>query len=388
VTKDDPIYRVLIPVEIVNDRATGPLYGYLHEKTAVFNVTSCGAQPSHQQEAARPQSKLGAIANAPDQPSIESYGSEQLTGHYVHNEPQFTFRGRTCEVQYYSLVQDVFSRNTGILETSALLNAKTVVSGCGSVGSQVALDLARSGVGHFLLIDNDQLAYHNLCRHQCGISDVGRLKVDAIRDRILEINPNAKVQTAPTIIERIAKDTWDAWLDTDTVIVGCADNREADIYANRLSQLYLTPFVSIGLWERAFAGELFWSIPGETPCYYCAFGAKSSNLSFRPSQIRRIYTTEEDLSKLTFEPGIAVDIGFVTNIGIKIALDLFGMHRRPARLLDALKQFTLVCNTTNVQVADDLQEIFDQPLQVTRSIEVERLANCPHCSLVGKGRAA
>lgn len=380
-------YTVLIPLEVVKNRTTGPIYGYFHEETVVFNVTSCG-EPSAQRQVARPPTLLGVLANAPGGTSPDCGGGEPLTGHYVLSEAVFTFRGRACEIEYYSLVQDVFSRNTGILETSALLKSKIVISGCGSVGSQVALDLARSGVGGFLLVDNDQLAYHNLCRHQCGISDVGRLKVAAVRDRILEINPNANVEVAPTIIERVAKDVWDAWLDSETVIVGCADNREADIYANRLSQLFLTPFVSIGLWERAFAGELFWSIPGETPCYYCVFGAKSSNLSFRPSQNRRIYTTEEDLNKLTFEPGIAVDIGFVTNIGVKIALDLIARGKRSARLLDALKQFTLVCNTTNVQVADDLQEIFDHPLQVTRSIEVEKLAECPHCSLAGKGRAA
>jgi molybdopterin/thiamine biosynthesis adenylyltransferase len=318
---------------------------------------------------------------------VSSGGEDFLTGYYTLNKPVFRCGSRSCEIHYYSLIQDVFSRNTGILETGALLNAKSVILGCGSVGSQVALELARSGVGSFLLIDNDQLAYHNLCRHQCGISDVGRLKANAVRDRILEINPTARVEVGPMIVERIPKDIWDKWLDPATVIVGCADNREADIYANRLSQLYLAPFVSIGLWERAFAGELFWSVPGQTPCYYCAFGAKTNNLSFRPSQNRRIYTTEDDLSKLNFEPGVSVDIGFVTNIGIKITLDLFARGKHPMRVLSDLKQFTLVCNTTNVQIADNLQEMFDHPLQVTRSIEVESLAECPHCSLAGKAHA-
>jgi molybdopterin/thiamine biosynthesis adenylyltransferase len=358
-------------------------------------VTTSGATTAahysgeHSSETQEPRSLsfLGALTDAPGQLTGDGEVGGRLTGHYIHEKPVFTFHGCTCEVEYYSLVQDVFSRNTGILETSALLNAKAIVSGCGSVGSQVALDLARSGVGNFLLVDNDQLAYHNLCRHQCGITDVGRLKVNAVRDRILDINPNAKVQATPTIVERIPKDTWDEWLDSETVIIGCADNREADVYANRLSQLYLSRFVSIGLWERAFAGELFWSVPGETPCYYCAFGEKSNSLSYRPSQNRRVYTTEEDLSKLTFEPGIAVDIGFVANIGVKIALDLLGRGVRPPRVLDTLKQFTLVCNTTHVKVADDLQEIFDHPLQVTRSIEVEKLVGCPHCGLAGKGRA-
>ena len=55
---------------------------------------------------------------------------------------------------------------------------KVVVLGCGSVGSLIAMELARSGVGNFLLVDADTLEYHNLCRHQCGIEDVGDLKVN------------------------------------------------------------------------------------------------------------------------------------------------------------------------------------------------------------------
>ncbi|MGE3276470.1 MAG: ThiF family adenylyltransferase [Vicinamibacterales bacterium] len=377
-----PGFKVLFPLEAASRRATGTLWGYRHHETGVFNVTWCGQSPPTDSP-----SKAVTLLGVLHETAQGSDDDGLLSGFYVEDQLTFRCNGRDCEVHFYSLVQDVFSRNTGILETNILLNARTVISGCGSVGSQVALELARSGVGNFLLVDNDQLAYHNLCRHQCGLSDVGRLKVDAVRDRILDINPNATVDVASTIVERIEKKVWDAWLGPDTVVVGCADNREADLYANRLSQLYLAPFVSIGLWERAFAGELFWSVPGETPCYHCAFGAKSNNLSFRSSQDRRIYTTEEDLSKLTFEPGIAVDIGFVTNIGVKIALDLFARGRRPMRLLDALKQLTLVCNTTNVQVADELQEIFDHPLQVTRSIEVEKQLECPHCRVAGKERA-
>jgi molybdopterin/thiamine biosynthesis adenylyltransferase len=308
-----------------------------------------------------------------------------LIGNYSPDGVSFTYNGTPCTVEYYDLVQDVFSRNTGILETSTLLDKSAVISGCGSVGSYVALELARSGVGKFLLIDNDRLSYHNVCRHQCGISEVGRLKVNVVADRIRDINPSAVVESIPSIIERVELNVWEKWMGPDSIIVGCADNREADLYANRLSQLFLTPFLSIGLWERAFAGELFWSLPSKTPCYHCVFGSRDTSLSFRSSQSRRVYTEEEDLAKAVFEPGISVDIGFVTNIGIKIALDLLCSTSAP-RLITALQQFTLICNTTNVSVAGDLQELFDHPLQVTRSIEVTPLENCPHCALARKGQ--
>lgn len=362
---------VLFPTGLLSNKPLGQLYGYQHLDDRVLNITSCGDAPEH-------GIPLGELQDAP---ALESGSTDGLLGTYTDNGVSFVFKGEPCAVEYYDLVQDVFSRNTGILETSALLDKRAVISGCGSVGSYVALELARSGVGKFLLIDNDRLSYHNLCRHQCGIRDVGRLKTNAMADRIRDINPSATVDCVSTIIERVELKVWEQWLGPNSVIVGCADNREADLYANRMSQLFLTPFLSIGLWERAFAGELFWSLPPDTPCYYCVFGTReASTLSFRTSQNRRIYTQEEDLAKAVFEPGISVDIGFVTNIGIKIALDLLRSTATP-RLIESLKQFTLICNTTNVSVQGNLQEIFDHPLQVTRSIEVGPLENCPHCAL-------
>lgn len=55
----------------------------------------------------------------------------------------------------YTIKQDVFSRNSGLIETDWLDEMCAVISGCGSVGSCVALQLARSGVGRFVLIDTD-----------------------------------------------------------------------------------------------------------------------------------------------------------------------------------------------------------------------------------------
>ena len=49
--------------------------------------------------------------------------------------------------------------------------------------------------------------------------------------------------------------------DSNTIVVGGADNREGDLYANGIAQQVGMPFMSIGCWERAFAGEIFyWKI--------------------------------------------------------------------------------------------------------------------------------
>lgn len=214
----------------------------------------------------------------------------------------------------------------------------------------MALELARTGIGKFVLVDNDILEYHNLCRHQCSISEVGEYKVDALKRRILEINPSAEVEPIVSTVEMLDRPVFDTFcLKEQTVLIGCADNRSADVYANSISVMYGIPFLSIGFWERAFAGEIFYYLPRKNmPCYKCALG-DGNLMSQRTSTNRRLYTNEEDLSKVNFEPGISVDINFVTTIGIKLLLDIFNLDNDEytPRLLSTLTQYTLVCNTNN-----------------------------------------
>lgn len=96
---------------------------------------------------------------------------------------------------------------------------------------------------------------------------------------------------------------------------------------------------------------------------------------------RRLYTNEEDLSKVNFEPGISVDINFVTTIGIKLLLDIFNLDNDEytPRLLSTLTQYTLVCNTNNPKIGGEMAEIFSYPLQVTTSLQVGHCASCPPC---------
>lgn len=287
-----------------------------------------------------------------------------------------------CRSELYSLKLDVFSRNSGILETEMMMTKTAIISGCGSVGSYVALELARSGVGRFLLIDHDVLSYTNVCRHQCGIADVGRYKTLALADRIRLINPAATVATVESPVENTPPDIFDRFCGPDSVIIGCADNRQGDLFACKVAAHYNMPMVSIGFWERAFAGEVFYWIPDQISlaCYHC-FTQALGDISQRESVNRRFYTSQQDLSKVAFMPGISVDITFVSNIGTKIIIDILNRNdeKFPPRLIDSLTQFTLIANTNKPELGGEQAGIFSYPLQVTTSIEVEKINGCKYC---------
>ena len=90
-----------------------------------------------------------------------------------------------------------FSRTQLLLgaETMELLNNKKVaVFGIGGVGGYVCEALVRSGIGSFDLIDDDKVCLTNLNRQIIATrKTVGKYKVEVMRDRMLEINPDAKI---------------------------------------------------------------------------------------------------------------------------------------------------------------------------------------------------
>ena len=286
----------------------------------------------------------------------------------------FYYDGKKLKVESYGLYQSIFSRNKGILETDVMAKKRAIILGCGSVGSLVAMELARAGVGYFLLADPDIVEYHNICRHQCGIEDVGDLKINALERKLQSINPNVHIEKFEGIIQNLPKAMLDDFcVEGDTIFVGCADNRAADVYANRISIYYSAYFISIGFWERAYAGEIFYHIPNRgMPCYECALG-DGGTISARAQANHHVYSNQENTEGLKFEPGISVDINFITTIGIKIIIDLLNLTNEEyiPRLVNELKQYTVICNTSNPKIGGEMVEIFSYPLQITTSLVVD-----------------
>lgn len=98
--------------------------------------------------------------------------------------------------------QEQFSRTELLLGRDGmerLYRARVAVFGIGGVGGYTVEALARSGVGALDLIDNDRVCLTNLNRQiLASRRTVGQFKVDAARERILDINPDAEVCTYKT----------------------------------------------------------------------------------------------------------------------------------------------------------------------------------------------
>lgn len=84
--------------------------------------------------------------------------------------------------------------------------ARVAIAGLGGLGSNIAVSLARVGVGELLLVDFDRVELSNLNRQQYEISDLGKYKTEALAGRLARINPYLKVtwKTAEVTAENAA----------------------------------------------------------------------------------------------------------------------------------------------------------------------------------------
>jgi tRNA A37 threonylcarbamoyladenosine dehydratase len=133
----------------------------------------------------------------------------------------------------------------GVAGAAAIRAAHVAVVGVGGVGSWAAEALARSGVGEITLIDLDHVAESNINRQIHALaSTLGQAKVQAMRDRILQINPACSVHG----IEEFAEPgNWPALLPAgvDAVIDACDQVKAKEAMA-AWAMATRTMFVSVG----------------------------------------------------------------------------------------------------------------------------------------------
>lgn len=97
--------------------------------------------------------------------------------------------------------EDLLKRNVkGVSEK--LKKAKVCILGLGGLGSNVAVLLARAGIGYLKLIDFDVVEASNLNRQQYRISYIGMKKTEAMKTIIREINPFVEVETLDIKVNR------------------------------------------------------------------------------------------------------------------------------------------------------------------------------------------
>ncbi|MCC8071858.1 MAG: ThiF family adenylyltransferase [Bacteroidales bacterium] len=222
--------------------------------------------------------------------------------------------------------EDLYSRNKGLLELNILEGKRVMIVGLGSFGSQIAIELAKAGVGHFAIMDFDRVELHNLARHTSTTRDLGRLKTDVIEEAILGKNPYAKVEKFPININDDPQLLLQETAKADLVI--CAtDNNRSRFNINSAAVATATPAIYGRAITRAEGGDVFHYRPGG-PCYCCLLGNGwydatmeeiTDEASARANGQIAAYTSAEDADAMV-QVGLSADIEPMTNMMVKLAL--------------------------------------------------------------------
>ena len=110
-----------------------------------------------------------------------------------------------------------------------LANAKVIILGIGGVGSWCAESLVRTGVKHITIVDSDRICVTNINRQiHATTSTVGQVKTDALKARLLDINPNAEIVALQKIYN---KDTFEEFnLESFDYIIDCIDSLGSKVH--------------------------------------------------------------------------------------------------------------------------------------------------------------
>lgn len=254
------------------------------------------------------------------------------TGQYGYQSPEGTPYAVTAEVlvndlakkvqvEIVGLAESLSSRRQGIIETDLLKDSSVVIVGLGTGGIQVALELAKTGVGKFKLVDPDRLEIGNVSRHQAGISSVGRKKVAAARDLVLEKNPEANVEVHPILAGYDNKGLLTSLIETADITICATDSRHSKLLINSLCVEAKKTVIIGGAFRRAYGGQVLRVRPGESACFHCFV------LAMPDREADQEISSEENAAAIAYsdkpvpiEPGLAMDVAPIGTMISKLAL--------------------------------------------------------------------
>ncbi len=264
-----------------------------------------------------------------------------------------------------NLFSDFGSRQQGLFDLKLLAGKRVAVIGLGSGGSLVASQLAKAGVGHFDLFDFDRLAVGNISRHLCGLRDLGRLKVAAVKEVLENTNPFVQVNIYPYDITQRLSEVENILAGCD-VMVGAADSEAAKGEINRLAVKLRKPAVYGAVYDMGYGGDIFSYQPPTGACYACF--KESTKDIFQDAPRAEIL----DYGKITAQPALEMDVSMVGSLVARVVLAEL-LAGDPLSQLERLPANWVIWGNRPWE-----GWIFDEPLQ-SRFVEIRRDPVCPVC---------
>lgn len=220
----------------------------------------------------------------------------------------------------------LFARIEALFDVMALRDKRVLIAGCGSGGSQVAMQLAMAGVHRFTLVDNDVLSEENLIRHACGRRHLGQRKVQALTEALLDRNP--AIEATQHDVDLMKWGGLEAAVAASAVVVVGTDNESSRYKLNEHCVAQRVPMTVGRVFTRGIGGEAFSFRPRAGACLAC-LESLLQRTEYR-DRVREVDLVSEDernkmygmeVAEIKDSPGLNVDISFITCFHTRFTLD-------------------------------------------------------------------
>ena len=201
-------------------------------------------------------------------------------------------------------MDEIFSRSEALLDAEvmkALRNKRVIIFGVGGVGSFAAEALVRTGLVHLTIVDGDVVQASNINRQiQATQETIGRAKVEALRERLLQINPDAEIRAIFDYYkaEGKADSGTDLCIDKYDYIIDAIDNVAAKtdllLYASRVrgSKVFSSMGAALRFDPTQVTTSELMGIKGDALAR--AVRGRMKRLDRKPSKkIRCVYSSEQ-----------------------------------------------------------------------------------------------
>ena len=161
-------------------------------------------------------------------------------------------------------------KQVGSIDVSLMKSSHILCIGIGGA-SGICEDLVRTGIGRLTAIDFDIVDKSNITTQGFTLTDVGKLKIDALGKQILSINPKCEYKGIKKDFLKISEEELSNIIKDVDLILFMTDDFNAQKRGNLVSLKYKKPAIFAIMYEKARAGEITFNIPGITPaCHRCA----------------------------------------------------------------------------------------------------------------------
>jgi molybdopterin/thiamine biosynthesis adenylyltransferase len=210
-----------------------------------------------------------------------------------------------------------------------------ILVGCGSLGSYLAMSLARCGMSKYLLIDNENLEPENIARHLCGFVDASKkmMKVESVKRRLQEHFPHLESEVYYGDVLKLLSEEGTKRIEAYDLTIVAIGTVAVERRINYLIRKMDTKRPLIYLWMEPLGvgGHVLFVHPENGGCFNCCFDERGEFL-YRVASQGQEFSRREAGCQSTYLPYSSLDVEHFISVACRQILNVIGRKESKSKL--------------------------------------------------------